>query len=255
MARTGRGTLETPQVRAGGAGLPLFRRRVRLYVDGFNLHHAILDLGRPELLWLDLKALGRGLLPRGERLAGVTWVAAHRPQRHDRMSALATYELALRASGVRCLMGHFVIHGDHCRACGHSWMQATEKQSDVNLALALAADAAADRFDVAYLLTTDGDHAATARFLRESYPRKRLVSVAPPGRGHNRQVLAHCHARSEIGADLVARSPLPERMRSPQGWLERPEAWRARDPEPPRPPPVTSDEARRSRLRLVVSNP
>jgi hypothetical protein len=255
MARTGRGTLETPEVRAGGAGLPLFRRRARFYVDGFNLHHALLDLGRPELLWLDLKALGRGLLPRGERLAGVTWVAAHRPQREDRMSALATYELALRASGVRCLMGHFVIHGDHCRACGHSWMQATEKQSDVNLALALAADAAADRFDVAYLLTTDGDHAATARFLQESYPRKRLVSVAPPGRGHNRQVLAYCHARTEAGPDLVARSPLPERVKSRYGWLERPDAWRARDPEPPRPPPVTSDEARRSRLRLVVSNP
>ena len=179
MARAGRRTAETPQVRAGGAGLPLFRRRARLYVDGFNLHHAILDLGRPELLWLDLKTLGRGLLPRRERLVGVTWVAAHRPQREDRMSAMATYELALRASGVRCLLGHFVVHGDHCRACGHSWMQATEKQSDVNLALAVAADAAADRFDVAYLLTTDGDHAATARFLQESYPRKRLVPAGP----------------------------------------------------------------------------
>lgn len=237
-----------------GAGLPLFRRRARLYVDGFNLHHAILDLDRPEWLWLDLTALGKAILPRGERLTGVTWVAAHRPQKRERMTALATYELALRASGVRCLMGHFVVRGDHCHACGHSWMDATEKQSDVNLALAAAADAEAGRVDAAYLLTTDGDHAATARFLSESFPRMRVISVAPPGRGHNRQILRHCHARAEVPPDLVARSPLPDRIKSAHGWLVRPDAWRLRDPDPPPPPPVASDDERRARLRLVVSN-
>lgn len=253
-----RGTSEgrdLPAVTPGRSRTPIFRRRARLYVDGFNLHHAILDLDRPEWLWLDLVALGRSLLPRNERLAGVTWVAAHRPQKRERMTALATYEAALRASGVRCLMGHFVVRGDHCHACGHSWMDATEKQSDVNLALAAAADAEARRLDTAYLLTTDGDHAATSRFLSEGFPKVKVVSVSPPGRSHNRQILKHCHARAEISAEMIARSPLPDRIKSPQGWLVRPDAWRARDPDPSPPPPVAGDEERRGRLRLVVSNP
>ena len=119
--------------------------RAALYVDGYNLFHALLDQGRREWLWLDLKTLGKGIIRPEERLASVTWVSAHRPDRKGRMRAMFAYEQALRARDVRCLMGHFVVHGDWCQNCGHRWMSATEKQSDVNLALALASDAAADR--------------------------------------------------------------------------------------------------------------
>lgn len=255
MARSGTKAGQVPAIRRDRFRLPLFRRRARLYVDGFNLHHAILDLNRRELLWLDLMALGRALLPPGERLTGTVWVSAHRPQRKDRMQALMAYEAALSARGVRCLMGHFVVHGDHCHACGHQWMDATEKQSDVNLALAMAADAAADRFDTAYILTTDGDHAATTRFLHESYPDKRIVSVAPPGRGHNRQLLEWAHARTEIEVAMLERCGLPERVLTRSGYVERPTGWRSRAEGPPAPEPSPpTPEIQRGHLRLVVSN-
>jgi len=257
MARSGTREGQTPAIRREGFRLPIFRKRARLYVDGFNLHHAILDLSRRELLWLDLMALGRALLPPGERLMGTVWVSAHRPQRRDRMQALMAYEDALSARGVRCLMGHFVVHGDHCHACGHQWMDATEKQSDVNLALSIAADAAADRFDTAYIVTTDGDHAATVRFVHEAYPTKRIVSVAPPGRGHNRQLLEWAHARTEIEIAMLEQCCLPERILTRSGYVERPEGWRARgDTVPPSPPPPQSPvpDISRGHLRLVVSN-
>lgn len=256
MARSGNRGGQTPAVRRDGFRLPVFRKRARLYVDGFNLHHAILDLNRRELLWLDLASLGKALLPPGERLAGVTWVSALRPQRRDRMEALLAYEEALRARGVRCLMGHFVVHSDHCHACGHQWMEADEKQSDVNLALAVAADAAADRFDVAYILTTDGDHAATTRFVHEGYPNKRIVSVAPPARGHNRQLLEWAHARTEIEVGMLEGCGLPERILTRSGYVERPPGWTARGerPTPPPGPETPVPEVKRGHLRLVVSN-
>ena len=255
MAKSGYSGGQTPAVRRGGFRLPIFRKRARLYVDGFNLHHAILDLERRELLWLDLNKLGAALLPPNERLTGVTWVSAHRPQRRDRMEALLAYEEALRARFVRCLMGHFVVHGDHCSACGHQWMDATEKQSDVNLALAVASDAAANRFDTAYILTTDGDHAATTRFLHETYPDKTVVSVAPPGRGHNRQLLEWAHFRTEIEIGMLERSSLPERILTRSGFVDRPRSWSADQaaPPPPTPEPPTP-EIKRGHLRLVVSN-
>lgn len=256
MARSEYRGGQTPAVRRDGFRLPIFRKRARLYVDGFNLHHAILDLNRRELLWLDLNALGKALLPPGERLAGVTWVSAHRPQRRDRMEALLAYEQALRARNVRCLMGHFVVHGDHCKACGHQWMDATEKQSDVNLALAVASDAAADRFDTAYVLTTDGDHAATTRFVHESYPDKTVVSVAPPGRGHNRQLLEWAHLRTEIEVSMLERSSLPERVLTRSGVVDRPKGWSLANGAPPTPPTPEppKPEIKRGHLKLVVSN-
>ena len=255
MARTGTRGGQTPAIRRDGFRLPIFRKRARVYVDGFNLHHAILDLERRELLWLDLNRLGAALLPPGEKLTAVTWVSAHRPQRRDRMEALLAYEEALRARFVRCLMGHFVVHGDHCHACGHQWMDATEKQSDVNLALSVAADAAANRFDTAYLVTTDGDHAATARFVHESYPDKTVVSVAPPGRGHNRQLLEWAHFRTEIEIGMLERSSLPERILTRSGFVERPRSWSTdRSAPPPPTPEPPKPEAKRGHLRLVVSN-
>ncbi|WP_235560440.1 hypothetical protein [Brevundimonas sp. Leaf363] len=79
--------------------------RAALYVDGYNLFHALLDQGRREWLWLDLKTLGKGIIRPGERLASVTWVSAHKPDRNGRMQAMFAYEQALRARKVRCLMG------------------------------------------------------------------------------------------------------------------------------------------------------
>ncbi|GLK48599.1 hypothetical protein GCM10017620_15720 [Brevundimonas intermedia] len=236
---------------------PFLKRRAVLYVDGFNLFHALLDQKRREWLWLDLQALGRGLIDPMERLTGVVWVSAHRPQARARMEAQFRYEAALRARGVRCLMGHFIVHGEHCRACGHGWSSATEKQSDVNLALAVADDVAANRVDSVYLLTTDGDHAATVRFVREAYPNKRIVSVAPPGRMHNRQIANWTDELVGVGPNLVARSMLPDRLKTAKGWIERPEAWSARPSLPPPPDPPPTDDAGKTKaghLRLVVSN-
>ncbi|MBH9879347.1 NYN domain-containing protein, partial [Clostridioides difficile] len=36
-----------PEVERGGPHLPLFRKRAAIYVDGFNLFHAIDDIQRP----------------------------------------------------------------------------------------------------------------------------------------------------------------------------------------------------------------
>ena len=236
---------------------PFLKRRAVLYVDGFNLFHALLDQNRREWLWLDLQALGRGLIDPMERLTGVVWVSAHRPQARARMEAQFRYEAALMARGVRCLMGHFIVHGEHCRACGHGWSSATEKQSDVNLALAVADDVAANRVDSVYLLTTDGDHAATVRFVREAYPNKRIVSVAPPGRLHNRQIANWTDELVGIGSNLLTQSMLPDRLKTAKGWIERPEAWSARPRLPPPPDPPPTDDAAKTKaghLRLVVSN-
>ena len=137
---------------------------------------------------------------------------------------------ALKATGVHCLSGHFVIYSDRCNACGHSWNVSEEKQSDVNLALSVLDDAHEDRFDVCYLITTDGDHAATARFLKERFPKKRLVIVTPPDR------TAQPHPPEpgrgpgpQIGPRELHASLLPARVETPSGALMRPAAF---DPPP-----------------------
>lgn len=232
-----------PVVRTDGFHLPIFRRRAAVYVDGFNLFHAVQDLGREYLKWLDLQALGRAIAPRSEVIRRVVWATAFRPGARHHTALHQAYFDALRARGVECLTGHFVVFSDGCNACGHTWTVSQEKQSDVNLALSVLDDAHQNRFDVCYLVTTDGDHAATARFLKERYPAKKLVIVAPPGRPTNRTLLEWADARTEITPAQLERSLLPAVVDGPDGAIERPSIY-----EPPEIP------KQRAHLRLVSSD-
>jgi hypothetical protein len=223
---------EVPVVRTDGFHPPVFRRRAALYVDGFNLYHSILDLDRNYLKWLDLRQLARVIAPPSQVVRKVVWVSAVRPGGKAKMARHQAYAGALKARGVTCLSGHFVVHADGCNACGHMWTVSTEKQSDVNLALAMLDDAHENRFDVAYLMTTDGDHAATARFLKERFPQKKLVLVAPPGRRQNRSLLQWADAQVMLEFDHLARALLPAMINTPDGPIIRPSTYDP--PEPPR---------------------
>ncbi len=216
---------EVPVVRTGGFHLPIFRRRAAFYVDGFNLFHSIRDLDRNYLKWVDLWALGRVIAPRSQVIRKVTWVTAVRPQSQHKIDRHHTYAEALKARGVTCLNGHFVVYADGCNACGHHWKIAEEKQSDVNLALSVLDDAHANRFDVCYLLTTDGDHAATARFLKQRFPDKKLVIVTPPGRNPNRTLLEFADAQVPMEVEQLERALLPAIVDGPDGAIVRPAVY------------------------------
>jgi hypothetical protein len=234
---------DVPVVRTDGFHLPVFRRRAAVYVDGFNLYHAIDALDRDYLKWLDLGALARTVAPRSQVIRRLTWCTAFRPSARHEVARHQAYHDALKARGVNCLTGHFVIYSDGCNACGHMWTVGEEKQSDVNLALSVLDDAHENRFDVCYLVTTDGDHAATARFLKERFPQKRLVIVTPPGRRANRTLLEFADAQAEITIPQLERSLLPPVVDGPDGPILRPSVY-----DPPEVP------KQRGHLTLVASN-
>ncbi len=231
-----------------GWSLPFFRKRAAFYFDGFNLYHAVDAIKRPYLKWLNLKALGRAIAPSSEVVKRVVWCSAFRPQSKSKLKRHEDYMKALKGQGVICRIGHFVHAMDNCNACGHTWQLSIEKQGDVNLALSIAADAEDDLFDVCYLVTADGDHAATARYLKERFPKKKLVLVTPPGRRHNRHIEAFADACVEIETRHLEASLLPQMSKVKQRFLEHGE-------KVPRPEVYDPPQVRvKQHLRLVVNN-
>lgn len=227
---------------------PFARLRAAVYYDGFNLYTAVDAYKRPYLKWLDLKALGRAIAPKSETLKRVVWCSAFRPQNRSGVKRHEDYMKTLKTRGVICRVGHYVTALDGCNACGHSWQLAIEKQGDVNLALSIAADAEDDLFDVCYLVTADGDHAATARYLKERFPHKQLVLVSPPGRYPNPHILPFADRAIEIERTQLEASLLPQMTRyrqrflGPQKTIHRPEAY-----DPP-------ELREKGHLRMVVNN-
>jgi hypothetical protein len=182
-------------------------RRVTAYVDGFNLYHAIADLRKPHLKWLDLAKLAAGFCASNETLIGVhyftayaTWLPAQRLRHQE-------YVNALRHVGVKCHIGNFKSKPRQCKACGAAWTQHEEKESDVAMAVQLVADAFNDVFDRALVITADSDLKPPIRTINAQFPAKAINVIAPPGR--------MSHARDltpimQISAGRLAKALLPE---------------------------------------------
>lgn len=228
--------------------MPLFRKRAAIYYDGFNLYHAVDAYRRPYLKWLNLMELGREVMGPGQVLKRAVWCSAFRLQARHKLKRHETYMKALKAQGVVCRMGHFVSAMDGCNACGHKWTLSIEKQSDVNLALSIAADAEDNLFDVCYLVSADGDQAATARYLKERFPKKQLILVTPPGRYPNKHILKFCDGAVDITRDHLEAALLPGNSKYKKRFFERAEKIER---------PVAYDppiQRQKGHLKLVVSN-
>jgi hypothetical protein len=130
------------------------------YVDGFNLYYGLRDRYRHKYLWLDLATLVRRLRPEDEILA-VRYFTA--PVLHD-PPALARQQTYLAALGthapiVKIIQGRYQAKLVTCRTCGASRRHYEEKETDVNIAVSLVADAATAAADTALLISAEATSA------------------------------------------------------------------------------------------------
>lgn len=168
------------------AGAPL---RAVFVVDGFNLFHAIDDLGAPHLKWLNLWALAEKLVESGEVVSQVIWCSARDGNgSKTKFDRHISYQLALESVGVKAILGHFTDAPMKCPTCG-PYTKPTEKASDVNVGIYAVTEALTGGADSIYLVTADTDQSATMKFIADNCPEVNLVIVAPPGRRHGQHLL------------------------------------------------------------------
>ena len=182
-------------------------KRVSIYIDGFNLYHALDDLGENHLKWLDLRALSETLVRGGETVTCVkyfsayaTWMAASY-RRHQR------YVAALEARGVQFIEGRFKEKPMQCRSCKVRYMAHEEKETDVNIGVHLMADGLKGRFDRALIISADTDLNEAVTLARTENANKQIDIVAPPKRKGRNSV-----AMFEITMGRVRRSLLPAQI-------------------------------------------
>lgn len=180
--------------------------RIIAYIDGFNLYHAIHDLGRPALKWVDLAALARSLARKGETVVEVNYFSAYATWLPDAHKRHTEYVKALEHAGTVCHMGHFKNKTRTCKSCGATWVQHEEKETDVHIAARIVVDACEDRYDRAVLITADSDLVPALNIVKSRFPKKQLFVATPPGRFN--------HARGlkpglELTAGRLAKCPLP----------------------------------------------
>jgi hypothetical protein len=157
-------------------------RRVIVYVDGFNLYHAIDDLKEDSLKWLCLRRLSESIIGGNESLASVKYFSAYATWHHDAHMRHRAYVQALQAEGVKFIEGQFKKKHVRCRVCKAQFETHEEKETDVNIAIHLIRDTVEDSFDRAILITADSDLCTAVRMAQQLRGSKSIDVVAPPGR-------------------------------------------------------------------------
>lgn len=157
---------------------------VNMYVDGFNLYHAIAELGSPKLKWVNLLTLAKSFLKDGETIGDVYFFTAVVDWNNGKNVRHNAYVDALEAVGVRVIRGTFKNAPRHCPAKNIVCPDREEKQTDVAIATQMVADALTGKFSRAILVTADTDQIPTIKTIKELCPSVELTLAAPPGRLH-----------------------------------------------------------------------
>lgn len=201
--------------------------RVSAYVDGFNLYFGLKALRGRRYLWLDLQALASNLLRPDQSLAQVTYFTARVRNDPGSVQRQADYLDALIAHSplVTVVDGRFQEKDRRCRRCQATWTVYEEKETDVNIAVALVEDAVQDRYDTALLLSADSDLCPAIRSMKRLRPTKRIIAAFPPER-HSGDLKRAVDGFLHIGHDKIRQSQLPATVVTKGGVsLQRPKHW------------------------------
>lgn len=204
--------------------------RVAAFIDGFNLYHAIADLRQPHLKWVDLWALPETFIKRRtQRLDDVYYFSAFATWLPEALQRHRAYVRALRTTGVNVILGAFKKKQRNCRNCGHSWVGHEEKETDVNIAVAMLMEAFNNTYDHAFLVCQDSDLAPAVRRVTAELG-KQVTVIVPPGRRHSTELIQAATAKAKLKVYHLEKCLFPQQVYDAGGNLV---ATRPADYDPP----------------------
>jgi uncharacterized LabA/DUF88 family protein len=197
-------------------------------VDGFNLYHGLHDKYRRRYLWLDLERLVRRLRPQ-DRIIAVRYFTALVRDEPPALARQRAYLDALRAhsGAVEIILGRYQAKTVACRQCGSVWTSYEEKETDVNIAVSLVADAAAGASDIALIISADSDLCPAIRTARALNPGRGMIAAFPPRRS-SFEIRSLIPGAFTIAAADLRNALLPETVRGAATGrsYKRPGKWR-----------------------------
>jgi uncharacterized LabA/DUF88 family protein len=160
--------------------------KVSVFIDGYNLYHAINNLKKPHLKWVNLFNLAKQFArpDHGFEIIRVKFFTA--PPLHkatEVQKRYSTYTKSLKHCGVEVVEGKFkqklltYKDGD-----GKSFTRISheEKESDVNIALAILEDAFEKTSDKILVITNDSDISPAIRLALKKNQNLRINVITPP---------------------------------------------------------------------------
>ena len=203
------------------------KQRVIVYVDGFNLYFGLRSKGWRRYYWQNLWELSRRLLKDDQELLRVKYFTARVKDNPDKEQRQNTFLEALATlPNLAIFYGKYLVNTQKCRNCGATWCVASEKMTDVNIAVEMLVDAYEGAYDTAILVSADSDLTGPLKAMRRLFPNKRLIAAFPPNRS-SWDLQRVVDGFFTIGQNKFKKSQFPDAITKPDGYvLQRPKSWR-----------------------------
>lgn len=125
----------------------------------------------------------------------------------------------------KIIYGKFQSNIETCRKCGNTYPYASEKMTDVNIAITLLEDAFLDKYDTAFLITGDSDLVPPIKSIHKLFPIKRVFVAFPPNR-ENISIKNEAKGSMTIGRKKLKDGQFPQIVVKSNGYkLEKPISW------------------------------
>jgi len=174
------------------------KETVGLYIDGLNLFHALIKADI-DTKYVDVFKLAKSLIKPTQELKFVKYFSAVQKHHSKNAREYKTYVEELGKGKSELIIAHFKNKSKRCPICNAKWTSQEEKETDVNIALALFEDAMDDSYDVAIIISGDSDLVPPIRRIRERFKSKTVIVATPPKRfASSRGLRSAAHASREI---------------------------------------------------------
>lgn len=190
--------------------------RVSAFIDGFNLYHAIDELGRNDLKWVDLRRLVEIFTGPEHKIIDVFYFTAVAKWLIDPANRHKAYITALEHRGVTPVLGSFKSSEVSCRKCSNSWTAHEEKMTDVNIAVWLLREAYYNKFDQAFVISCDSDLTPAFQAVKELPKARAIKLIAPPNMYHSKHLGAYSDKTTRIQVSHLELCRMPEEVMDPK---------------------------------------
>ena len=106
-------------------------------------------------------------------------------------------------------MGQFKKKPKECFSCGAKWESHEEKETDVNLALALLDMAYKNLYDHAFILSRDSDLAPAVHKVKQNFPLKKITIFSPYIYRHSSELIRGADDHKTIKPKHIETSLFP----------------------------------------------
>jgi uncharacterized LabA/DUF88 family protein len=204
------------------------KKKVIVYVDGFNFYYGLKSKKWKNLYWLDMVGFFSSFLKPYQELIELYYFSA-KPfdaGKHDRKDKL--FQANNCNPKFNLILGKYLkkeIVCPHCKKIIHSF---EEKETDVRIATKIVSDAYHKRCDIAVIVSADSDLIPPIELIREFNPLQRVYVYFPPNRySSNLARLSDGIKKLDGAFNFFKQHILPASIKLASGYvLECPDKWK-----------------------------